>query len=185
MQELMKKFRLPKLHLVCSTDKLRPSFKHVMITKENIVATNAHVLIELKTKYYFNDDFINDMPDKMFIHKNNFKQLTLLSYGYKYNAEKQLIELFYDGYKKYIQVIIDPDFIFHNYEKAFPVKIEEVRKVGLYLDNFDLINKALFLPDMISNVKVKFYGENRAIVISPKDEFTENRALIMPIHTYE
>ena len=60
---------LPKLELCCTDDDLRPALQHVLVTKSDVVATDAHILVVHKTADLFTAEFIDKMPERMLIHK--------------------------------------------------------------------------------------------------------------------
>jgi hypothetical protein len=180
--ETKKTNRLPKVHLTCEKNGFNIAFNYVMITQENIVATNGRVLIELKTKYYFTKEFIDSIPEVMYIHSKNFVELTQTCKGHRYNSEVELIEIYYNGYEKYIPVIVEPEFKFPNYKSIIPTKQEEVKEIGVDLESLGLIKNSMFLSTEIKQVKLKMHGINNAIIMHPTMErYKENRALLMPV----
>ncbi len=56
-----------KLNLICGKDELRPVMSYVKVTRENMVATNAHVLGVIPTKNLFNEEFIEEIPEEGFL----------------------------------------------------------------------------------------------------------------------
>jgi hypothetical protein len=56
-----------KLELCCITDKLRPAMGYVKITKETMVATNAHILGVLPTELLFDEEQIEHIPEQGFL----------------------------------------------------------------------------------------------------------------------
>ena len=58
----MKFKTLPKLHLVCQDySQIRPIMNYILVTKDDVVATDAHVLVIHKTRDLFDEHFINKM----------------------------------------------------------------------------------------------------------------------------
>ena len=66
---------LPKLHLCCSDDELRPVMNHVFVSKEDIVSSDSHMLIKFNTEEIFDPDFIEAMPKRFLIHGENWKMM--------------------------------------------------------------------------------------------------------------
>lgn len=55
--------KFPKLHLICSTDELRPAMMCVQVDKEYTFASDAHILVRHRTSEIFKEDFIQSLPD--------------------------------------------------------------------------------------------------------------------------
>lgn len=53
---------LPRLSDVISNDELRPALSHVWMTQDYIVASNAHILVELRTEEHFEKSFLLKIP---------------------------------------------------------------------------------------------------------------------------
>jgi hypothetical protein len=65
-----------KLELCCITDKTRPAMGYVKITKETMVATNAHILGVLPTELLFDEEQIEQIPEEGFLLlASDFKKL--------------------------------------------------------------------------------------------------------------
>ena len=54
--------KLPKLSEIIANDELRPQMSHAYVTKEYIVASDAHILVRLQTKEFFSQDLISEIP---------------------------------------------------------------------------------------------------------------------------
>lgn len=50
-----------QINLCVSKDSLRPAMQMIHVTKENIFATNAHLLVHIPTNYIFSDETINNI----------------------------------------------------------------------------------------------------------------------------
>lgn len=65
-----------KLHLICGKGDLRQIMQYVKVTKEELVATNGHVLGIIPTTDVFNEEFIEGIPDKgMLIHREDWAKI--------------------------------------------------------------------------------------------------------------
>ena len=114
--------QLPKLHLICSTDDLRPAMQYVKIENGKAIATNAHsLLVTDLTKYIDDKDF--NIPD-CYIHKDAWKQLcspSLLSF----DLANGVIELRFKKEEKLIKYKTPAEFEdkigrYPNYEAVIP-----------------------------------------------------------------
>lgn len=57
------------VHLAVADDELRPVMSCVLVTKEYIIASDAHVMVRHRTDEIFTDDFIEKFPcDRFLIH---------------------------------------------------------------------------------------------------------------------
>ena len=54
---------LPKLSEVVSNDEIRPIFSHAYVTKKYIYASDAHILVRLRTIMHFDERQIGIIPD--------------------------------------------------------------------------------------------------------------------------
>lgn len=70
------RINLPKFDLLCSKDDLRPHLMHVFVTKEYVVATNAHIMGWANTDLVFEAGFISAIPEQgIYIHAEDWKKM--------------------------------------------------------------------------------------------------------------
>ena len=175
----MKKVKLPQMHLACADNELRPSMSHVEITKENVTASDAHVLITHKTEDIFSKEFIVAMPDKFYIHQKHWAQLCKPHLWLKF--KDGLIEQQMPGYKNVFKPVVEPDWKYPAWEKIMPNKSDRqpIDRIGINPALFNTISKALFLPGEINRAALSFFSESSAILITVSS--FESKAILMPM----
>ncbi len=174
----MKMKRLPKIHLCCSTDELRPILNYVLLTKENVVATDAHIIIEYKTTELFEERFISDMPERCLIHKENWKILTQRHRHLFIKDSK--IEIIFNSRNLFIPIETEgKNGKYPDYNTVFKLKSKEVKQIGL---TPSFLNK-LSMVMGVRKLDLYFNGETDAIIIKSSNE--NIKALIMPANVYE
>lgn len=173
-----------KLDLICGRDDLRPEMTHVKVTKEVMVATNAHVIGVIPTKLMFSEDFIAEIPESgILIHYEDWKKLSS-SENVVWKSE-DVIRVIYKGSKRDVLIQVDnEDNVgkFPNWEAVFPteqMRTCELNKVGLNLKLALDLQNALGL----STLALQFSGASKAIYVSPisKDLDDGRYGLIMPV----
>lgn len=175
----MKKVKLPQMHLACANDELRSSMNHVEVTKESVVASNAHVLITHKTEDIFSVEFIEAMPEKFYIHWKHWAQLCKPHLWIEF--KDGLIEQGMPGYKNVFKPVVEPDWKYPVWEKIMPSKSDRqpIDRIGINPDFFNIISKALFFPGDIKKAALSFFSENNAILITVSNY--ESKAILMPV----
>tara|TARA_R110000803_G_scaffold99154_1_gene167194 strand:- start:290 stop:847 length:558 start_codon:yes stop_codon:yes gene_type:complete len=58
--------KVPKLELIVSKDGYRPALKYILVTKEKVMATEAHILVQFDTSIFFSESFIEGIPKEGF-----------------------------------------------------------------------------------------------------------------------
>lgn len=175
---------LPKIHLCCANDESRPIMNHVLITKENIVASDAHVLICYKTKAIFPIEFIDAMPERFLIHRNSWRLMTLKHRGIIYKDNSIIIK--YENYSLSID-LIDESVFGGKYPKWESVILKSddlvaVDKIGINPEFLKKLSRAMFLPnECITNFRLELHDNMRAIMVYPLSENVDAFALIMPV----
>jgi hypothetical protein len=173
----MKKQTLPKMHFACSADELRPSFNHVEVTKEDVTASNGSMLVTHKTKDLFSDEFIEAMPDKFYLHRNVWKELS--KPHLHINFENNMIVQYFDGYRLYYAPLIERSWKYPNWRYVIPSEdTVVVEKIRLDFSLFDNFIKAYFMPGDNKKAKLNFYGIDRCVLIT--NHYNDSRGIIMP-----
>lgn len=192
---MRRKKYLPKLHLACANDDLRPMMNHILITKDEIAASDAHVLIIHKTKSFFDEVSIKKMPERFLIHKNQWKEICKAHDSIEFD-NNQIIVGYNNEYTISYDIIVESNYIprdfvglkvsgsYPNYNAVLPNE-KTKKEVGAIAFNPDMINKlisAMFFPYTdVKNIKFEFYGPDRAIIVSPTSQDIEVKALLMPV----
>lgn len=172
---------LPKLHLVCGDDYIRPITHHILVTKEEICATNAHILIIYKTKDVFSEEFIKNMPKRFLIHSNQWKNFCKKHRAI--NFVNNCIEVEYPDYTTSYKVKYEnDDFLYPVYNNVLLSESEKcyIGNIGINSDYISILTKAMFYPSEIPTVKMTFYGEHQHVIITPSIIERDVKGLIMP-----
>lgn len=176
----MKKLvKLPKMHFACSLDGYRQSMMHVEITKTNVTASDAHVLITHSTNIIFSANFIESMPEKFYLHRNVWRELSkpCISITFENNSICQ----YFDGYRIYYSPTINPSWEYPKWESVIPKKneSESLDSIGMNISLLDKFRKAFFFNSSHQNSKLEFYGKNKAVIIT-SESMPDSYGIIMP-----
>ena len=172
-----------KLDLICNKDELRPAMCHVKVTKEIMVATDAHVIGVIPTHKLFSNTFIEDIPDEgMLIHSDDWKKFNnCANIVWK---SKDIIRVIYKASKRdaLIQVENEENIgKYPNWEAIMPKKedrVAELNKIGVNMKLAFNLQNALGLISLA----IQFSGATKAIyVTSMNGEEGDPYGLIMPV----
>lgn len=165
---------LLRLHLCCANDELRPILNHLLITKEFIVANDTQILIEFKTEEIFDYDFIEKMPDRFLIHRDNWLILTKKHLHLSFEDDK--IKVLYGDRAIFIPIVMEDEFgPYPKWTRVFEgQKSSNLNKIGI---NPELLKK-LSMAIGSKILHLFFNGEDKSITI--KSDIEGFRALIMP-----
>jgi hypothetical protein len=173
-----------QLHLICS-DGVRPALSYVLITRENMVATNSNVLGVIPTKELFKEDFIKGLPEKgVLLHAEDFEKI--IGYAVVIWKDAETIRL-RDPKKRDLLIEVIPNapeaekgLKFPDWEKVVPDEMicdVPLAEFGFNAELAALLQKALGFPDMV----LSFSGHARAARVSRHGETFEGRyGIIMP-----
>ena len=179
--------QLPSIHVNCDGDPLRAYGQHVYFHKhENtayFVATNAHILTYFPANKYLSDEFIQALPNCMYLHAKDYKQLTDKAViSIEYLPESKAIKI-YAKNKESLIPLCDCDKIgqYPNYFNVIPTKSnesEKVTEIGYNADFLERLNK--IYPKKL--LKFSFNGSTRATVIEPMNEdYSHIKSILMPV----
>lgn len=176
-----KKLSLPKLHLACSDSELRPSLNYVLVTKDNIVATNDRILVVHKTKDVFNDVFIASMPERFLIHYKSWQQLCRKHD--KIRFIDGLIEQTVDTCVHIFKPIYETEeFKYVQWEAAIPkTKPSPIKNIGVNPNLLKRLSDAMSLDDSYMGLILFFYDKHKAIYVKHKNIENNSYGIIMPV----
>jgi hypothetical protein len=171
--------KIPQLDKTCA-DELRPSLNHVIITKDNIVATNGNIIAVLVTNEIFDNDFINEFPnDKFYIASKDWKIFKGAT-SIKWDTDKSYIQVCKKNGINLIPVKTDVDFTYPNWKAIIP-NIEDMEKIGEFgMDIKLLYNLSLAMP-IFNTYKFIFTGRNKGILVIDNSGEYKSFGMIMPI----
>jgi len=177
--------KLPKLHLACSDDTYRPVMSHVLITKEETVATNAQILVVHKTKDLFPEQFIDDMPKRMLIHRRFWADICKNHLSIYFNNETNQVEIMrkfkYENIKYFYPIVFESEIgIYPDYTKVFPKKQESKKEIALNPLLLKNLYKAMNTYADSTGLKLEFY-DNYGAIIAKLNPDTGVKGMIMPI----
>lgn len=174
-----------KLHLATSKDRFRPALQSILVTKENIVATDADIMAVLPTALVFNEASIECLPDMgLLIDGQIWKAI--------YSAESITIYLDGDAYKiaghfknkpsaEFRAEINGDGSNFPNWLQVVPTedKREAMPVLGI---NAKLLMNLSDAIDASNGLKLETNGSGKGIIAKPIGLDTgEPYGLIMPI----
>jgi hypothetical protein len=178
----MIKNTLPKLHLACSDEELRPVMQHILVTKKEICASDAHILVIHQTKDIFSKEFIESMPAKFLIHKEQWKQICKKHIALKF--ENGAIEVIYNGYS-IMHKIKTPEInlVYPDYKKIMLKKKdkEDVGEIGISSELLHKLTDAMFYNYQTKGLKLEFFGQTKHIIVTSSSGESKVKGLIMPI----
>lgn len=174
-----------KLHLATSKDRLRPALQSILVTKENIVATDAHIMAVIPTALVFNKESIELLPDKGLLIDAQIWKLI-------YSADSIFIYMEGSGYKiaGYFKSKPSAEFRaeingeagnFPNWHQVIPTedKREPMPIIGI---NAKLLMNLSDAIDASNGLKLETNGSQKGIIVKPIGLDTgEPYGLIMPI----
>ncbi|MBS3739659.1 MAG: hypothetical protein KGY51_11810 [Psychroflexus sp.] len=172
------------LHLITSKDDLRPPLKYIKVTKENCVATNAHVIGVIPTTDIFSDEFIEKVPEEGFIlHPEDWKKL-------KNNTDivwksNDVIKISYSKKRDALIEIESESNIgkFPNWEAILPSEYAETQPLPSIGINMKLAYDLQKAIGSDKGLKLDFYGVAKGVVVKPIRSTSKAYGLIMPIIT--
>jgi hypothetical protein len=167
---------LPKIHLACPCGDLEFIMNYILVTKKDIVANDGRILAIHKTEEIFNEDFIEQMPERFLIHYKIWREMCKKHCFIDF--EKGMIKVKYSCHTAFYPIELEANINnYPAYQIIFPKDIKEVNKIGI---NSSLLKK-LSIVMGTSNLKLIFYGENKGIIAEGKNSDYNAKGLIMPL----
>ena len=167
-----------KLDLACGKDDLRPVMQYVKVTKNKIVATDAHIMAIIDTSEVFNEDFIIGIPeDGMLIHRDDWKKMIQYEIP-TWKTEGQVMKMVHSKKRSLlIEVEFEKDIAkYPNWEAIIPDgDFVELGQVGI---NFELAHKIQQALDIPSS-KLSFYGDTKPIKVECVKDLRKGRLGIL------
>lgn len=183
-QNMMEKIKLPKIHYACANNGLRESMEYILVTKDEVAATNGTILVVHKTSDIFDSDFVFNMPERILIHKNQWK--LLCDNALTISIDEYCIAVQYEGYKVSYPISTEErlGIKYPKYNSVFPKKedVESIDSIGINPVILYQLSQAMLTAASSSNgLKFEFYGKARGILITPVDYSNNAKALLMPV----
>ena len=181
-----------KLELCCITDKTRPAMGYVKITKETMVATNAHILGVLPTELLFDEEQIEQIPEEGFLLlAADFKKLRE-AHRRAFSTSLDTIHLW--NKKEALSIIPtateDVDLKYPNWQAVIPspeTRTASLPQIGINAALLANLQLALTSHTGKPQLRLAFSGPSKAVYCEPyynlDEEAFANRhfGIIMPI----
>lgn len=183
----MKRGKLPKMNKACSTDELRPVMNHVYIDENNIVATNASILVVHNTREVLNEQITNELKNTgpILLHRKKWEFFTRLHSSIL--LKDGFFEIIYDyDYSVHLKYVEEETYSqrFPNWPKVIPDfnKLVGLNEIGLSLKLLNDVSEALGISST-SQSKLTFKAKDRAVKIEPLySDYPNSWAIIMPVN---
>lgn len=198
---------LPRITEVLADDELRPMLNYAYISKEYIFATDAHTMIRLNTREFFDESFIKKIPPEGFffdrytcyaLHQPNIMQVDIVDITVYYPFKKVIKalsihylygkNLFFPIHNHRLIGLITKNETPENkndwFNKPFPEnsgKRIEIDQIGMNAKFAFKLQKAM---GETRGMEFNFYGKSQAIICKPLDsELNANGriGLLMPM----
>lgn len=171
-----------KLHLIIDEKCFRDILHYALLTKEEIVVTDAHALVIHKTSVIFSPDFVDSIPDgrwiitKAVLQKMNAK-------GATYVINNGNMEITVKGQKAIYPILSEEHFAYERFPKyrdVIPNEYKgELNLIGLNPTFLDNIRQAID-PDNKS-VAIQFSDDTHAFKVTViGTDVTDYTAILMP-----
>jgi len=176
--------KLPKLHLVCADDELRPAMQCVFVKKDFLFASDAHILVKHKTSEIFKDEFVASIPDEGIMIPRKAWYIMCRKSTFKVTLADSKIELHQlDGsviaYKLVSERYPNADSVIPN-----PKKLKPIDEVGLNSALLDRLADGLGCGQPI--LRLKFFEKHKAVyVTSQYTDYESAVGIIMPVNIQE
>lgn len=186
---------LPKMDLVCGSDKYRPNMMHVLLTKDNIVASDANVIVVHSTPRFFEPDFIKDIPEEgILIHRDVWKRLRKTrALSFKIHPKMNLIEVsvFGSEYPEWFSYAVRGDvksknkLLYPNWELVFAShSVHSTEKTSFRPRFLEIVSEAMGGDN---EVILTFDNPMKGILVTKRTELDlapelRSKAIVMPIN---
>jgi hypothetical protein len=178
---------LPKLHLIASTDELRPAYNCIQISKKDLRSTDGTCLAIIPTRETILDP--EQLPEEpLYLHRESYKLLTVSSItAIIFNKEKRQFTAIHKGLKpSTIIPVTELDERYPDFEPILPNRKDYSAMSVLGINPFLLakLAEAIALPGVDNkSVAVEFYGGVRPVRVFPVTNPEAGIvAIIMPVH---
>ena len=186
---------IPKIYECLANDELRPAMNYALVTKEEVAASDAHILVIHKTAELFPEEFIKEIPKagllmgKALLQDLNKSSVRSLRYITLDGDGIIIITHAPEGktpFKRYFEVKLNgEDFTYVDYNAVWP-KEESREKAGVKAIalNSNLLARLERALGAESGVHMELYGAMKAIVVRGKGgDYIQAKGLIMPMMT--
>jgi hypothetical protein len=177
---------LPKLHLICSTDELRPAMTYVQITRKDLRATDGWSLAIIPTeKTALAQVELPETP--VYLHRDSYKLLTAPSIvTIVFDPLSDQFIAYHKGNKPYTVVpLTKMDERYPDFEPLIPRWSDATPLDMICVNPKLLLNlaEAIAEPGQKNlNVALGLIAKNRCLLVKSLESGMDSTALIMPIY---
>jgi len=178
---------LPEFNELCANDDLQPVMSYVYVTKEFIVATDAHVMGWAKTDDVFETDIIGGIANEgMLIHSEDWKKMTRAE-NIIWKKEGEVLKLIHRKKRdELIEVEYESEVAkFPNWRAVVPENESgmEISSISINPTLLMKIGKFFKPVGTKGGIKMKFNGVSSAVKCTPHydTECESIEAIIMPL----
>ncbi|MFA5300219.1 MAG: hypothetical protein WC389_18685 [Lutibacter sp.] len=155
--------KLPKLNLCASKDELRHALQYIAIDEANIVATDGHIVIKHSRSLL---NFIEDLPALCFVKADQWVEFTKeFEKAIFVEKESHIILTDKNDKKRIVNVVINPNFTFPNYNTVIPDMSTEIELTGIGINPELLLKLAQASSIEKANCKLHFFGLTTPIIV--------------------
>lgn len=174
-----------KVFLACSKDPdAKASLHHVLFENGYAIATDQNVLVAYCLKNDLSETILKYLDGKM-LHKDQMKHIMhqIIEEPTKDHTKRNQLPIFHSDLGHIIIELKDSfgDDLFPEWKTSVPKEgtLKPVEQVGIDIDKFNLVCKAMLPKNAQRNMKLKFYGQAASVVIRPiEEEFQDSYSII-------
>lgn len=155
--------KLPKLNLCTTKDNSLDALQYIAIDETNIVAVDGHILIKHPRSLL---DFIEDLPALCFIKADQWAEFTKeFEKAIFVEKENHIILTDKNDKKRIVNVVINPNFTFPNYNTVIPDMSTEIELTGIGINPELLLKLAQASSVEKASCKLHFFGLTKPIIV--------------------
>jgi len=186
---------IPKIYECLDIDSFRPIMNLAKITREQTVASDAHILVVHKTRELFNDQFADSLPeDGILVGREALKDLSIShAEAVYFMPEVKMLKVkhSYQGreWYRYYEIYLvsektDPGWNYPEWEKVWPSPKDKIKKQEINFNPRILNNLAKGMG--CTGLSIQFYSKNGSdgtpMTVEPlAGDYKEVKGLIMPM----
>jgi hypothetical protein len=171
-----------KLHLACAKDDLREALQYVLVLKDFMVATDAHIAAVVPTEQVFEDEvFRSFIPEEgLLIHREDWQKLVAFDAAV-WKTEGEVIRLMSKKKRDMLIEVVKngEDFHFPNWRAIIPNEYDSnpIESIGANASNLLRCQQALGLESL----KMTFFAPERPILIKDARSDSGRYGIVMPV----
>ena len=168
---------LPKLDLACSKNEFKISHQYVKVSKEYVVATDAHILVYFNTGDVFGSDFTETIEGDFYIHFEDWKKIIK---GEVFSLDGDTLTAINPKANRPVLIRVDRDINYPKWISVIPSEgmVESINSIKLDSYRLDIIAK--IIDPLKRGLELTFNGKSRPIGITSIDSEHLGKAIIMP-----